>query len=105
MQLMEAAHTSETTVDNYFTRQYIPEDNSGLLSIPFWRIPDYRQTGSHDGTVLASRRYRRRIVEFCYERVAHLFTYTVSMFVNGIYFLSITFYIHFHCNESDRNEL
>jgi hypothetical protein len=26
--MMEAAHTSETSVDNYFTRQYIPEDNS-----------------------------------------------------------------------------
>jgi hypothetical protein len=25
---MEAVHTSETSVDNYFTRQYIPEDNS-----------------------------------------------------------------------------
>jgi hypothetical protein len=29
---MEAAHTSETSVDNYFTRQYIPEDNSELHS-------------------------------------------------------------------------
>jgi hypothetical protein len=28
--MMEAAHTSETSVDNYFTRQYIPEDNSEL---------------------------------------------------------------------------
>jgi hypothetical protein len=26
--LMEAARTSETSVDNYFTRQYIPEDKS-----------------------------------------------------------------------------
>jgi hypothetical protein len=25
---MEAARTSETSVDIYFTRQYIPEDNS-----------------------------------------------------------------------------
>jgi hypothetical protein len=25
---MEAARTSETSVDNYFTRQYIPGDNS-----------------------------------------------------------------------------
>jgi hypothetical protein len=25
--MMEAARTSETSVDNYFTRQYIPEDN------------------------------------------------------------------------------
>jgi hypothetical protein len=27
---MEAARTSETSVDNYFTRQYIQEDNSEL---------------------------------------------------------------------------
>jgi hypothetical protein len=29
---MEAARTSETSVDNYFTRQYIPEDKSELYS-------------------------------------------------------------------------
>jgi hypothetical protein len=28
--MMEAARTSETSVDNYFTRQYNPEDNSEL---------------------------------------------------------------------------
>jgi hypothetical protein len=28
---MEEARTSETSVDNYFTRQYIPEDNSEPL--------------------------------------------------------------------------
>jgi hypothetical protein len=26
--MMEAVRTYETSVDNYFTRQYIPEDNS-----------------------------------------------------------------------------
>jgi hypothetical protein len=26
--MMEAARTSETSVNNYFTRQYIPEDKS-----------------------------------------------------------------------------
>jgi hypothetical protein len=26
--MMETARTSETSVDNYFTRQYIPEDKS-----------------------------------------------------------------------------
>jgi hypothetical protein len=26
--MMEAVRTSETSVDNHFTRQYIPEDNS-----------------------------------------------------------------------------
>jgi hypothetical protein len=28
---MEAVRTSETSVDNYFTRKYIPEDKSELL--------------------------------------------------------------------------
>jgi hypothetical protein len=28
--MMEAARTSETSLDNYFTRQYIPEDKSEL---------------------------------------------------------------------------
>jgi hypothetical protein len=41
--MMEAARTSETSVDNYFTRQYIPQDNSkfhasfdGLSMINSW---------------------------------------------------------------------
>jgi hypothetical protein len=29
---MEAVRTSETSVDNHFTRQYIPEDNSEQLN-------------------------------------------------------------------------
>jgi hypothetical protein len=29
--MMEAVRTSETSLENYFTRQYIPEDNSELL--------------------------------------------------------------------------
>jgi hypothetical protein len=29
--MMEAVRTSETSVDNNFTRQYIPEDNSERL--------------------------------------------------------------------------
>jgi hypothetical protein len=29
--MMEAVRTSETSVDNHFTRQYIPEDNSEQL--------------------------------------------------------------------------
>jgi hypothetical protein len=31
--MMEAARTSETSVDNYFTRQYTPEDNSELRTL------------------------------------------------------------------------
>jgi hypothetical protein len=33
--MMEAARTSETSVDNYFTRQYIQEDNSELEFIVY----------------------------------------------------------------------
>jgi hypothetical protein len=33
--MMEAACTSETSVENYFTRQYILEDNSEHLPTPF----------------------------------------------------------------------
>jgi hypothetical protein len=31
--MMEVVRTSETSVDNYFTRQYIPEDNSELQQL------------------------------------------------------------------------
>jgi hypothetical protein len=36
--MIAAARTSETSVYNYFTRQYIPEDNSELQNIfhYFW---------------------------------------------------------------------
>jgi hypothetical protein len=36
--MMEAAHTSETLVDDYFTRQYIPEDSELLNLHSFQRI-------------------------------------------------------------------
>jgi hypothetical protein len=35
--MMEAVRTSETSVDNHFTRQYIPKDNSEPSSFVFWR--------------------------------------------------------------------
>jgi hypothetical protein len=42
---MEAARTSETSVDNYFTRHYIPEDKSELktlrLKALLWILCDY----------------------------------------------------------------
>jgi hypothetical protein len=39
--IMEAVRTSETSVDNYFTRQYIPEENSEFLDLiyTFGRTP------------------------------------------------------------------
>jgi hypothetical protein len=39
--MMEAAHTSETSVDNYFTRQYIPEDKSELQLIQLFAFGVY----------------------------------------------------------------
>jgi Holliday junction resolvasome RuvABC DNA-binding subunit len=36
--MMVAPRTSETSVDNYFTQQYIPEDKSelyGFLDLPY----------------------------------------------------------------------
>jgi hypothetical protein len=33
--MMEAARTSETSVDNYFARKYIPEDKSELVCVIF----------------------------------------------------------------------
>jgi hypothetical protein len=33
--MMEAARTSETSVNNYFTRQYIPEDKSERLLLTY----------------------------------------------------------------------
>jgi hypothetical protein len=41
--MMEAARTSETSVDNYFTRQYIPEDNSELHLCFVWPNQDIRR--------------------------------------------------------------
>jgi hypothetical protein len=35
--MMKAVRTSETSVDNHFTRQYIPEDNSvHVISLFLW---------------------------------------------------------------------
>jgi hypothetical protein len=35
---MEAVRTSETSVDNHFTRQYNPEDNSEKHNVSFLMI-------------------------------------------------------------------
>jgi hypothetical protein len=52
--MMEAARTSETSVDNYFTRQYIPEDNSEIDALSFLcstdtkMAPDNMHVGADD---------------------------------------------------------
>jgi hypothetical protein len=42
--MMEAVRTSETSIDNYFTRQYIPEDKSelGYGVGPYWSGHSHR---------------------------------------------------------------
>jgi len=45
--MMEAACTSETSVDNYFTRQYIPEDNSELPLL-IGQSPPHSANVGHD---------------------------------------------------------
>jgi hypothetical protein len=37
--MMEAACSSETSVDKYLTRQYIPEDNSELMQPVYTLVP------------------------------------------------------------------
>jgi hypothetical protein len=53
--MMEAARTSETSVDNYFTRQYIPEDNSELHTRRRENLKSHtegRRSGRHRQTVV-----------------------------------------------------
>jgi hypothetical protein len=50
--MMEAVRTSETSVDNHFTRQYIPEDNSehvnSLIKKKYMvRLSDHLQVINH----------------------------------------------------------
>jgi hypothetical protein len=49
--MMEAARTSETSVDNYFTRQYNPEDKSELHTRRRENLKSYE---SNKGQVLAT---------------------------------------------------
>jgi hypothetical protein len=76
---MEAVRTSETSVDNYFTRQYIPEDNSELtcmickqyvnMCIPdkyqdTWQTdPPSRQRGRHMTTHIQTYDFWSRVPE------------------------------------------
>jgi hypothetical protein len=53
--MMEAVRTSETSVDNYFTRQYIPEDNSELeknygIDVTFNSVTKRLEAGAHGQT-------------------------------------------------------
>jgi hypothetical protein len=49
--MMEAARTSETSVDNYFTRQYIPEENSELHTRRRENLKSHNRFSLHDQLV------------------------------------------------------
>jgi hypothetical protein len=66
--MMEAARTSETLVDNYFTRKYIPEDKSELYTsrrenltshMPIVHLPEYMSTEGHNGMILTGEAEER----------------------------------------------
>jgi hypothetical protein len=48
--MMEAARTSETSVEHYFTRQYIPEDKSELYTelSCFWSMQGFRAAAAEN---------------------------------------------------------
>jgi len=46
--MMEAVRTSETSVDNYFTRQYIAEDNSEQILIYLYTVDWFTATNLVD---------------------------------------------------------
>jgi len=50
--MMEAARTSETSVDNYFTRQYIPEDNSELPNLKLSTSENISSNGQQNTTAI-----------------------------------------------------
>jgi hypothetical protein len=59
---MEAARTSETSVDNYFTRQYIQEDNSELHTRRRENLKSHMFIRSYTGIqrlFRAARKFRR----------------------------------------------
>jgi hypothetical protein len=57
--MMEAVRTSETSVDNYFTRQYIQEDNSEqfLKFITLMKMEEARTSETSVDIDLRTRQY------------------------------------------------
>jgi hypothetical protein len=54
--MMEAVRTSETSVDNHFTQQYIPEDNSEHQTI--WNVILEIMKGEIPSSLCGDRRIR-----------------------------------------------
>jgi hypothetical protein len=64
--MVEAACTSETSVDSYFTRQYIPEDKSELhlpIGSVVDRVTDNTDREDGDITRLFSFRKESRLIQ------------------------------------------
>jgi hypothetical protein len=53
--MKEAARTSETSVDNYFTGHYIPEDNSELHTRRRENLKSHKKTRDHPLTLCILR--------------------------------------------------
>jgi hypothetical protein len=63
--VMEAARTSKTSVDNYFTRQYNPEDKSELCTLRRENLKSHAPNSFRKSKALNKRRiYIRFCVNF-----------------------------------------
>jgi hypothetical protein len=69
--MMEAVHTSETSVDNHFTRQYNPEDSSEhnitSLHIVIFRQNDGRKHEDHATNHIVSIFLNREVCEYFHD--------------------------------------
>jgi hypothetical protein len=61
--MMEAVRTSETSVDNYFTRQYNPEDSSEHINA--YHMYDYQQHGNKQSSKLSDIHFFLNVTLIC----------------------------------------
>jgi hypothetical protein len=59
--IKDAVRSSETSVDNYFTRQYIPEDNSEHNKLWFSVAGILPTSDPHEATLTSVRRLKLRL--------------------------------------------
>jgi hypothetical protein len=63
--MMEAVRTSETSVDNQFTRQYNPEDSSEHIQYRYINRQTYRQTDGFSECCYHYDGINERLNKFC----------------------------------------
>jgi hypothetical protein len=82
---MEAARTSETSVDNYFTRQYIPEDKSELHIRSRENLKSHRDCKHflNDGQVGGGYNIQRASMNLLKKKCK--FTWTRTVFLRLLY--------------------